>query len=148
MDCSYCYQHINGYSINNTVKKGILKFVNEQINLKKICSLNVTWFGGEPLLQKDFICNISEPLINICSKNNIEYNANIITNGILLNKDVALELKEKCKISTAQVTIDGIKEIHNSRRRYYGGDGFSIILKNICECKKILKIRLRINVDD
>lgn len=84
-------------------------------------------------------------MITLCIDNNVEYSAGIITNGILLDKNAALSLVENCKVAWAQITLDGTESIHNSRRIF--NNGFNIIIKNIMECKEIIPIFIRVNVD-
>lgn len=74
--------------------------------------MNISWVtlsGGEPLIRKD-ICQIIKYLSDRAIK------TNIITNGWLLNKETARNLK-KANISTVAISIDGPKEIHDRIRR-------------------------------
>jgi len=99
-------------------------------------------------MQKDLICSLSERFINLCEEKNIKYSASIITNGILLDTETVKRLSNDCKISHAQITIDGLKETHNKRRILIGdGDSFDIVTHNIDVCKDCLPISVRVNID-
>ena len=51
-------------------------------------------------------------------------------------------------IEKIQITLDGSKRIHNSKRKLHTGEGtFGVIINNLKEADKNLKIMLRVNVD-
>ncbi len=84
--CVYCYEKnsIKQSYMNDNTKLNILEYIREQsINLKKI---NVTWYGGEPLMNFNIIEDLTEEILKICQNKNIHYSANIVTNGYLLTK--------------------------------------------------------------
>ena len=94
--------------------------------------LNIAWYGGEPLMYKEAIYNISEKLINICDTHKVSYHAEIITNGVLLDIETAKKLSKDCRVSRAQVTVDGLGDYHNKKRILKNGeDSYSIIIKNL-----------------
>lgn len=131
--CSYCYEknQIKRLYMKEDIEEELINFVKKNYNQKKIKSLNITWYGGEPLLNFGSITRLSNAFIHFCEKNNITYNAGIITNGYLLTNKI---LKKMCdfKITSIQVTLDGNKEIHDKRRYLINGLGtFDTILKNL-----------------
>lgn len=115
---------------------------------KALNSLNITWYGGEPLLAIDIVQSLSKKIVEYCTKNDIHYSSGIITNGYLLTKENAEILKE-CKINFIQVTLDGPPEIHNIKRPLAGGQPtFDKILNNLIDVVDIFdNISLRVNVD-
>jgi len=145
--CIYCYQEENLRSpaMNAEVQQAILDYVSEVI--KRFERLDITWFGGEPLLETDIIYHLSEELIKICDEHECHYNAGIITNGWLLSRQIAERLREY-KVSMVQVTLDGPPEIHNARRVSKGGCGtFDRILQNVAAVTDLFHLPVRINVD-
>lgn len=141
--CPYCYEEGVRYNdMDSSIQDGIIDFIKDH---KTISRLSVCWYGGEPLLKLDIIRNLTNRILE--NLGDLNYSAAIVTNGYLLNKDVALELKE-LKINSVQVTIDGVKEIHNLRRKLVSGEGtFDTIINNLKECCEIIPIVVRINVD-
>ncbi|NFI52275.1 SPASM domain-containing protein [Clostridium botulinum] len=141
--CPYCYEEGYRYSsMNSDVKNDLIKFIE---NYKNINQLNITWYGGEPLLEINVIEELTKKILKKFDTS--KYSASIVTNGFLLNKENALILKNN-HVKSVQVTLDGPKEIHDSRRILLSGAGtFDTILRNIKESCEIIPIVVRINVD-
>lgn len=148
MACPYCYEDKQDNYMEENIKLVLYDFVEEFLEVNSCKSFNVTWYGGEPLLEVDTIYDLSSKFIELCNRKNIKYNATIVTNGVLLDQSVAIMLRDKCNVNFAQITIDGMPEYHNKRRILVDGrDSFEIIVNNIENCKDIIKIAVRINVD-
>lgn len=111
--CIYCYQSPEKSVMNDATKTEIIDFVLKCAD--RIRRLNVTWFGGEPLLYFEIVKELSVRMIYICEKKHINYAASIITNGSLINENMAGHMK-KLKINEAQITIDGVGKVNNDRR--------------------------------
>lgn len=147
-ECVYCYEedHDNHKQMSEEVQNKLIEYIQYQI--KTISNLNITWYGGEPLLAFPLIEKLSEKFINLCEENKVNYSASIVTNGYLLNKEIASKF-EKLKIFGIQVTIDGSKDIHDSRRFLKGGKPtFDKIFNNLIDIIEIFPhISLRVNID-
>lgn len=146
--CPYCYEKGVEYrTMDQQVIDGTIDFI---LRMKeKSEKLEVTWYGGEPLLAMDIIERISEKAIKIFGKEN--YNANMVTNGYLLTGEIAEKL-EKLQIERLQITLDGEPGIHNKRRKLAKDENtFEVIIrniKNIIESDRNLQFIIRINVDN
>jgi len=145
--CTYCFEagQIHDCHMSDEVEDAIVEFVSSRANSLEV--LDVTWFGGEPLMAIERIESLSRRLIDICRSRNIKYSSSIITNGYYLIPDIAKRLKA-CGVKYSQVTLDGKKETHDKRRFLESGEGsFDMIMQNIKLSKDILPVVLRINVD-
>ncbi len=142
-NCSYCYEENRGpVHMKDKTEDEIIKFIGHFGDIKY---LSVTWFGGEPLLQFDRICGLTEKF----KKLNITYGATMVTNGYLLSDEVIGKLDD-LKIKSIQVTIDGPEKIHDERRALFsGGRTFQKIISNIEKLLRIWsgKLSVRVNVD-
>jgi len=149
MCCSYCYEDRDRLVMSKETQKQLVDFVAVHIDANpSIEHISVVWYGGEPLMQKDTIYSLTEEFINLCGEKNLQYSSSIITNGILLDAETAKKLSEDCKVKHVQITIDGMKELHNRRRMLpCGGDSFDIITNNIDATKDYFSITVRVNVD-
>lgn len=143
-NCPYCFENHKSGKMSEETQNDIINFL-EKTN-KKIKTLFVTWYGGEPLLAVDIIQSLSRKLINFSEKNNISYNSNIITNGYLLNQKIADTLKE-LKVSHYQITLDGIGETHDKTRHLANGNPtFDKIIDNLHNIKIEGNISIRHNI--
>ncbi len=149
MQCPYCYENKDGRVMTAEIQDMLVEFVKTHLCASpSINTLSVNWYGGEPLLQKKIIYNLSEKFLNICSERGIQYRASMVTNGSLLDAETAKKLVEDCKVSNVQITIDGMPKRHNMRRIFVDGtDSFDVIVKNIEDCRDFLPISVRVNVD-
>ncbi len=143
--CTYCYE--DGYRknrMNYEVQQEVIRFIKK--HSFGCSSIGISWYGGEPLLALDEIENMTNSIRTI-TNDNIAYYASIVTNGYYLTKKNVEKLKE-LKIERVQVTIDGPRSIHDSRRLLYNGEGtFDRIINNIKDVCLDIPIVIRINVD-
>lgn len=145
--CLYCFETSKPGVMSEEKQQDLIEFVESQI--KTIKSLDISWYGGEPLLAKDIIYSLSERLITLCDRNSVKYNAYMISNGSLLDQETILKLEEY-HVRGIQITLDGPPKIHNSRRICKSGeDSFDTIVD--CVNKILLtskiEVAIRINLD-
>ncbi|MFC6903283.1 radical SAM protein [Nonomuraea dietziae] len=143
--CVYCYEDFVKGKMSDEVKGGIIRLVaREAPHLK---SLNVDWFGGEPLSALGVVRDVSAELIALCEANGVEYSSSMTTNG-LLSGSVAEEVLG-LKISRYQITLDGTSTTHNQLRVLRNGRGtFDTIVDNLSALQKSrhdFKVRIRVN---
>ncbi len=142
-DCSYCFEgNRTGKPMSEEVEDKLIRFIENF----KAEQLSLVWYGGEPLLAFDRIISIDKRLREMGKK----YTASMITNGYLLTEEKIAKLNE-LHISYLQITLDGKKETHDSRRCLKNGaPSYDVILGNI---DKVLAsdfrgtIHIRVNVD-
>ena len=129
-------------------QNALFEFAVGYLSKHRCGSLHVTWYGGESLLAKDVIFDLSLRFIDYCDANSVSYSANMISNGYLLDKKLAQRLSTDCMIKQVQITVDGTAEHHNKRRVLKSGEkNYSVILENIGECKEYMEVIVRVNID-
>lgn len=149
--CPYCYEAgISDYGNKWSKKvftKELVDRVYEAINeiepdVKKRYK-TITLYGGEPLLKEnhDIVSYIVE------KGQALGYNFDAISNGYDL--DYYEDVLSTGAFQRIQITLDGDKEMHNSRRYHYQtGDSFDIIFKNIgLAIKHKVTVGVRFNTD-
>lgn len=142
--CPYCFEHKHEPDMmSDETEADIIKYVTDHMTAK---SLSVTWFGGEPLMAFKRIESLTDKLV----ATGLEYNASIVSNGYLLTEHIAKRL-EALKIRSIQITLDGLKPLHDSRRHLIGGGAtFNTIIANIKRCQKVspsTRVVIRVNID-
>lgn len=121
--CKYCF--IENEMENDYVKKEMtVKVASDSIDfLNKIPTNNnevrINYYGGEPLLNFDAIKTSSERIKEI--KNSIKFKKALVTNGTLINDDIAEYLVSNN--FSVGISIDGYKELHDKMRVYRNGKG-------------------------
>lgn len=144
-NCTYCYEESRPPKyMSKKTEDNIYDFIK---SYSKIDYVYIVWYGGEPLLNFSSIKSISEKLLN----DKKEFSASMVTNGYLLNADIAEQL-EYLKISSIQITLDGLAKTHDKRRRTIDGnsESFSTIINNLeylFEINKQIKVTIRVNID-
>jgi uncharacterized protein len=148
--CTYCYEDYNIGKMKPDLVNAIKKLLLNRFN--DLASLEISWFGGEPLLAKDIIYDLSDFIINNAPKT-LKYAANITTNGYYLNKAAFIKLIDS-KVNYFQVSFDGDRELHDqSRIRKDKQPTFDVIWKNLIDLKNTnldftVLIRVHFTIDN
>ena len=144
--CKYCFETHPKGKMSAETQAALVAFVESRLARAK--NFSVTWYGGEPLLAKEIIWSLSEKFLELSEKLSVEYDAFIITNASLLD-DADVELFKRYKINGAQITIDGVKEVHDSRRRLITGEStFDKLVDRVnLLLDSGLTVIVRINID-
>jgi len=152
MSCPYCYEKRHAISkkgMCDETRSDLYEFVKRYMDSNPCKSLSVTWYGGEPLLSKDVVYDLSEKFIALCDEKGASYSAGIVTNGVLLDYETAKKLADDYKVKNVQITIDGMPEYHDvSRALIDGTPTFDTIINNIENAKDLMHITLRVNIDN
>jgi uncharacterized protein len=140
-DCVYCYEgnmKDKAYMTEKTTEL-LVDFVKDRFTGNKK-SLNIDFYGGEPLLSTGLIKSISRKMKAFTESRGASYTFTIVTNGSLLKRQIAKELS-LLGLQSVKITIDGPAEIHNICRPFKSGAGsFDTIINNIKDTCDIVKI--------
>ena len=130
-DCPYCFEkHIPGM-MTQKVQDDIVQLAEKMMDESDAETVHIRWFGGEPLLGLQIIESLSERLQKAALARGAEYEAEIITNGYLLDAHAAAVL-EQAKVNRVQITLDGMQEAHDRTRHLSNGGGtFDRIIENL-----------------
>jgi len=144
--CIYCYQgrHLQ-ISWTEAVEEAVYTFIEQRLRPGSL--LDVTWYGGEPLLALATILRFSKRLMALTRRRKVAWACDMITNGTLLTPMVAKKLMEiDCR--EYQITLDGPKEINDRQRRMKNGkSSFDLVMQNLKALDlSDLSINIRVNV--
>lgn len=142
--CIYCYEKgVKQVDIYENAEENIINFIKKYSDIKEV---HLTWFGGEPLLNINFMDRLSNRLL----EEGIRFSSYIITNGSLLSDEIINNKLQFWNVENIQITLDGTKEIYEKRKRYLqASEGeFYKILNNISKtAQKGIFIHIRLNID-
>jgi uncharacterized protein len=146
--CTYCYQSFPHGSMSEEMIQGLKNAVRDLTG--RISHLSISWFGGEPLLAPEIIADLSASFIESCHVHNVVYTADMSSNGYLLTKERFLEML-KWQVRRFMITLDGIGETHDQRRKQIGGQHtYERIINNLQAIRDVegsFEIDIRINFD-
>ena len=122
--CIYCYEGAGCRTtrMNKATADRFIGFMINQAKARNSKSMYINLFGGEPLLNIECGFYILDALKKFCAEKNIEFASGIITNGTLLTAEIVSQLiNYNCQ--QIQITLDGMPDTHNARRKYKDGKG-------------------------
>jgi uncharacterized protein len=127
--CPYCFEHTQqdmAFMSLETINQLIL-FIK---SFKSIKSLSITWYGGEPTIDRAF--DVVREITRRIKCLDLHFQeAGLITNAYLLENDKIEQLND-LNIKNVQITLDGPQRVHDGRRVLTGGrPTFERIMKNI-----------------
>ena len=147
-DCPYCFEDHGRGRMSAAVQDDVVSLARRMLDASRARTLRVTWFGGEPLLAPDVIEVLSQRLIALAEEYGCRYDASIITNGYLLTQENA-DMLANAKVSSAQVTIDGLGATHDATRHLAGGGAtFERIVGNLRGVQLPFAVSVRHNVHE
>jgi uncharacterized protein len=145
MACPYCYEGNKKGRMSAEIIESLLNFVEKKA--KGLTQLDIAWYGGEPLLALDIIEDLTESFRDLGKEYKFEYNASMISNGYLLNKENVDKLTQ-LGVKQIQVTLDGPARFHNLKRPLKNGqESFDTIIKNLVYASTKIGVGIRVNVD-
>jgi len=149
LGCAYCFVGKKNGLMSKEHQAQIVDIVRKRIETRDPPRLSVDWFGGEPLLALKVIESLSAKFLELTRANDIDYTAQVITNGTHITDDVVRVLK-RSQVDRLQITLDGTKKIHDIRRPAKSRTAlspFDETIKSLDRVQGEFMVRLRINVD-
>ncbi len=128
--CIYCYEDFSIGRMQPETIAGIKALLDKRC--PNLSYLNLSWFGGEPLVAKNIVLDISEYALSLALKYpHLHYSGSMTTNGYLLDLNTASVLAN-VGVTEYQISLDGPREIHDqSRIRADGKSTFERIWNNL-----------------
>ena len=127
--CRYCYETFAKGRMPESVFLATMNFLDEEV--PRFSSYDLSWFGGEPLLQLDLVERGSLHFQHLLKKYERSGSVSITTNGSRLSIDAVRRL-HKAGMNQYQITLDGPQELHDQQRpRQDGSSTYSDVLTAI-----------------
>lgn len=146
--CPYCYENARKGKMTQFIQDKLLHFIENKLKAGTN-KLDITWYGGEPVLYPEIVDYLASGVKNLTEKFSANFSMSLVTNGYLLTKDV-IDMFIRNDIFNIQITLDGLAENHNKRRYLRNGQGtFDQIFNNLSLFKGTpIKVNIRMNVDN
>jgi uncharacterized protein len=151
--CDYCIQGDHGDYNRHAAKMSlemagrVAAWVESRLDTVAPKRLVLTLFGGEPLLNMPVLYYLAERLHASATARGVEFLINIITNGLLLSREM-VERLNPLGLNGIKITLDGDRDAHNRSRPLRGGQGtFDRIVANVREVAPLTRIAVGGNFD-
>lgn len=142
--CFYCYEEgIRCAKMKDGCAEKIIAFL-KKMDLRN--GIYLTWFGGEPLLNQQWMDYFADCL----KKEKISFTSFLITNGSKINEEIIRKMRDCWNIKSIQITLDGTFEEYIKRKNYIVQDEFVYdrILQNIKGLSRAdIFVQIRLNID-
>lgn len=111
--CTYCYEKFEKGRAPGWVVSAAEKYIDNMC--RKLDTFSLSWFGGEPLLQKGIIDRLSSVFRDSQKRHGIEGSLSITTNGVLIDDDY-IDQFNRHALDVIQISLDGPKIFHDRSR--------------------------------
>ena len=144
--CFYCYE-MGRSRISMSVETAhkAADYIAKHCGGEKV---KLSWFGGEPLFNKQVIDVICGDL----SEYGIEYKSNMISNAYLFDEETVNRAVNVWKLKWVQITLDGTEEVYNRSKAFIYKDGknpYQIVMANIGRLLDAgIRVFVRMNMDE
>lgn len=125
--CYYCFESDHKHC--TMTEKTASDVVDYIVKKGKADPVEITWFGGEPLVGLRRISQICEGL----RRKSIGFSSSMVSNAYLFDEDVILKAKNEWNLRNVQITLDGTEEVYNSTKAYINPkyNPYTRVLRNI-----------------
>ncbi|MBT2621280.1 radical SAM protein [Chryseobacterium sp. ISL-6] len=134
LGCYYCGQDHTKNVLSDLSVKNITDRIYVKLKTGKYKTMNIGWFGGEPLTGLSTMRKINNIVRLHCEELDIELKGSVlVTNGMSLKPDIYKEMVNDFKINQFEITIDGIGEYHDKHRylKKEKAGSYELIYRNI-----------------
>ena len=142
-NCIYCYEgDLKGkrYMDDETADL-LVDFIKNKFS-PGMKSVNIDFYGGEPLLSIQSIKKISVQVKAFAEGRGAKFTFTLVTNGSLFKRRIAGELAA-LGLTGIKTTLDGPPETHNACRPFKSGAAsFDSIINNLKETSDIVKVAI------
>lgn len=142
--CFYCYEE--GVRCGKMPDCNAEKIMDRLKELDLSRGINLTWFGGEPLLNQEWMDHFCKCL----KAENIQFSSFIISNGSVIDESVIYKMKNIWNITSIQITFDGSNEEYVKRKAYVD-QAENIYYQMLKKVKMLsnsgISVQIRLNID-
>ena len=143
--CFYCYEMGRSrIPMTEETAHKTARYIREHCGGERV---KLSWFGGEPLFNRNVIDIICEDL----RRDGIEYSSKMISNGYLFDEDAVQKANTFWHLKMVQITLDGTEEVYNRSKAYIYRDGkspYQVVLSGVGRLLDAgITVAVRLNLD-
>ena len=110
--CYYCFESDHPRcTMTDQIVADTVDYISEKCKGEPV---EISWFGGEPLVGAKQISQICKGL----REKEINFRSSIVSNAYLFDENLIQTAKEEWNLRNAQVTLDGTEKIYNESKAY------------------------------
>ena len=141
--CYYCFESDHPRcTMTDQIVADTVNYIAEKCRGEPI---EITWFGGEPLVGARQISQLCKGL----TEKGIKFRSSIVSNAYLFDEGLIRTAKDEWHLSTAQITLDGTEKVYNETKAYVlpKENPYQRVLRNIdALLEQGIAVNIRLNV--
>lgn len=149
--CFYCYEKgIARIPMTLSVAEKLSDYIisnhQKSLSFNKDCMVNLHWFGGEPLYNRQVIYAICQRLTDA----GVPFKSHMVSNGYLFDEQLVTDAKNLWNLKDVQITLDGTEKVYNRAKAYIheGVNAYERVLHNIdLLLQAHIRVIVRMNID-
>src|SRR5262245_57541642 len=147
--CTYCYEDFRLGRMEPWVVRGVKRLL--EVRASGLARLDLSWFGGEPLLASDLLIDVLEHAQALAERHpQMQVGSDVTTNAWHLDRPLFARLLS-LGVTRFQISFDGAREVHDRKRVQAGGQPtFERIWNHVLALREVpgeFEIRIRVHVD-
>lgn len=153
MRCGYCGQVHCKENMSSTECDKVADHIIKSVKANQLSSINLRWYGGEPLLNTQAIFEISRKIKTASHLMDFSFSSTMASNAVLLSRTLVKDLISDAHLTKLAVTLDGFKEAHDqSRPLLLGESSYEKIRGTLFDISKLehelsnLLVTIRVNI--
>ena len=143
--CFYCFESNEPrYTMTAEIAEKTVEFIAAHCEPDK--TVPIKWFGGEPTAGEKRI----DQICDLLQEKGIRYTSSMISNAYLFDEEMVRKAKEKWKLTSIQITLDGTEPVYNQVKAYVNAEGspYQRVMRNIGLLLDAgIRVLVRINLD-
>lgn len=110
--CYYCFESdFNHCTMTEEIANDVINYIVEKGKGEPV---EITWFGGEPLVAVKRISQICAGL----KDKNVQFKSTMVSNAYLFDTELIQTAKNDWHLTGVQVTLDGTEAVYNETKAY------------------------------
>lgn len=142
--CFYCFElGRSRFPMSEETAHKVAKYISEHCGGEKV---SISWFGGEPLFNKQAI----EIICGELRKESIEFKSTAVSNGYLFDEETVKRAVTDWNLKKVQITLDGTEVVYNKAKAfiYKNTNPYQTVLTNLGHLLDAeVTVQIRLNMD-